>query len=231
MSPLRTQKKRSPGRPKENKLIRELKVKTWFAAVAKASGKTAYELEKEFAPSYVDREEFGKHRARLWDKYRLGKTMPTMRKTESGRRPVALLVEEVYPGTIVWLESPIWKLLDLGVEISMNDLRSIYESLDSTVAGLIIDEKKGQLFWRKQGLDPQEVITELYQLTAMDGLIALVCLWRESIICQQPKIYNLIITLFRCSLETHNQAIGKIMFSYTKLGNGKFKKIRRFNED
>jgi hypothetical protein len=107
-----SKKKRSAGRPKENKLIRELKVKTWFAAVAEASGKTAYELEKEFAPSYVDREEFGKHRARLWDKYRLGKTVPTIKETRGGRRPIALMVEEKYPGTIKWLQSNIWILAD-----------------------------------------------------------------------------------------------------------------------
>jgi hypothetical protein len=211
MGPLRTKKKRSPGRPKENKLIRELKVKTWFAAVAKASGKTAYELEKEFAPSYVDREEFGKHRARLWDKYRLGKTMPTMVKTESGRRPVALLVEEVYPGTIKWLESPIWELLDLDIELSMNDIRSIYESLDLRIAELIIDDKKGQLFWRKQEPDPSKLIVELHRTGTIDSLTALVCLWRESILCQQSLLHMLILRHLRTSVAGFPQTIVKAL--------------------
>jgi hypothetical protein len=209
MSPLRTEKKRSPGRPKENKLIRELKVKTWFAAVAEASGKTAYELEKEFAPSYVDRDEFGKHRARLWDKYRLGKTMPTMSKTKSGRRPIALLVEEKYPDTLKWLQSPIWMLLDLDIELSMNDLRSIYESLDSKIAELIIEDKKGHLFWRKHEPNPYNLIAELYRTRTIDGLIALACLWRESIICQQPLLYRAIIKQLRTSATNFPKAIAK----------------------
>jgi hypothetical protein len=211
MSPLRTKKKRSPGRPKENKLIRELKVKTWFAAVAKASGKTAYELEKEFAPSYVDREEFGKRRARLWDKYRLGKTMPTMTKTESGRRPVALLVEEAYPGTLQWLESPIWMLLDLDIDLNMNDLRSIYESLDPMVAELIIEDKKGQLFWRKYDSDPDQLVAKLHHAGTMDGLIAIVCLWRESILCQQFPLHNAIQKHFKTSIAGFPQVIVKAL--------------------
>lgn len=210
MSPLRTQKKRSPGRPKENKLIRELKVKTWFAAVAKASGKTAYELEKEFAPSYVDREEFGKHRARLWDKYRLGKTMPTMTKTERGRRPIALHVEEKYPGTMKWLQSPIWGLLDMDTEVSMSNLRSIYESLHPRIAELIIDKKKGPLFWRKHESDPDKLILELHQTGSIDGLIALVCLWRESILCQHYSLHIAILKQLKTSAAGFQNAIAKL---------------------
>lgn len=215
MGPLRTQKKRSPGRPKENKLIRELKVKTWFAAIAEASGKTAYELEKEFAPSYVDREEFGKHRARLWDKYRLGKAMPTVNEKEGGRRPIALLVEEKYPGTLKWLQSPIWMLLDLDIELSMNDLRSIYESLDPRIARLIINDKKESLFWRKQGFDFDKLVTELHQTGTVDGLIALVCLWRESILCQQSALYKAILEHFSTSITGFPKAICRVLL-FTK---------------
>lgn len=211
MSRLRTEKKQSRGRPKENKLIRELKVKTWFAAVAEASGKTAYELEKEFAPSYVDREEFGKHRARLWDKYRLGKTVPTMTEAEGGRRPIALLVEEKYPGTLKWLQNPIWILLDLDIDVNMNDLRSIYESLDPMVAELIIENNKGQLFWRKYDSDPDQLVAKLHQAGTMDGLIGLVCLWRESIICQQLQLHAAIHRLFRTSISSFPKAIAKAM--------------------
>lgn len=206
-----SKKKRSAGRPKENKLIRELKVKTWFTAVAKASGKTAYELEKEFAPSYVDKDGFGKHRARLWEKYRLGKTVPTMIKTESGRRPIALLVEEKYPGTLKWLESPIWKLLDLNIEITMTGLRSIYESLHPEIAGLIINDKKGQLFWRKHESDPDKLIAELHRVGTMDGLIALACLWRESIICQQYSLHISIVKHFKTSGNKFPEVLAKKM--------------------
>jgi hypothetical protein len=216
MTPLQPKKKRSAGRPKENKLLRELKVKTWFNAVAEASGKTAYELEKEFSPTYVDRDKFHKQRSRLWEKYRTGKVMPTMKETKGGRRPVALMVEERYPGTIKWLQSPIWELLDLEIEINMNNLRSIYEYLDPEITTLIIDDKNEQLFWRKHHHDPERLVAMLHQVMTMDTLIALVCLWRESIICQQPKLYNSVITFFRCSSGILVEAIGKVMLSYTK---------------
>lgn len=206
-----SKKKRSAGRPKENKLIRELKVKTWFQAVAKVSGKTAYELEKEFAPSYVDREGFGKRRARLWEKYRLGKTMPTVTKTEGGRRPIALLVEEKYPGTLKWLECPIWKLLDLDIEVSMKDLRLIYESLAPEIASLLIDTRKGQLFWRKHESHPDELITVLHQKGTVDGLIAIVCLWRESILCQQSPLYKAVFGHFKTSVAGFPEAIVKVL--------------------
>lgn len=216
MAPLQPKKKRSAGRPKENKLLRELKVKTWFNAVAEASGKTAYELEKEFSPTYVDRDKFHKQRSRLWEKYRTGKVMPTMKETKGGRRPIALMVEEAYPGTIKVLQSPIWILMDLEIEVTMNDLRSIYESLDSRIAALIIDDTKGKFFWRRHHPDPDKPIMILHQMRVMDGLIALVGLWRESLICQQFILHTAIIRQFKTSTTGFPKAIAKTMLDYQK---------------
>jgi hypothetical protein len=219
MSPLRTQKKRSPGRPKENKLIRELKVKTWFAAVAEASGKTAYELEKEFAPSYVDREEFGKHRARLWDKYRLGKSMPTFKEKQGGRRPIALLVEDSYPGTLQWLISPMWQVLDLEIEITMMDLRVIYESLPAELSGFIIEENRTGKFWRK-GMDSSiPLISMLTDQESIEAATAVVCLWRESLISQQKNLYDAIFLTIKQWLNSkpiraHLQSIALVIMKY-----------------
>jgi hypothetical protein len=209
MSPLRTQKKRSPGRPKENKLIRELKVKTWFAAVAEASGKTAYELEKEFAPSYVDREEFGKHRARLWDKYRLGKTMPTIGEKIGGRRPIALLVEDRYPGTLRWLTNPIWLLADANVEVSMNDLKEIYESLGSEIKSLVIepDAGKDKFFWRRQSPDFKTQVREISKSKSVDSFIAILCLYRETLIRQQKDHLNIVLKYFEQLIDTQDKSI------------------------
>jgi hypothetical protein len=199
MSPLRTQKKRSPGRPKENKLIRELKVKTWFAAVAEASGKTAYELEKEFAPSYVDREEFGKHRARLWDKYRLGKTMPTIKERKGGRRPIALLVEDKYPGTLQWLISPIWNLADPSVLVTMEDLYGIYQSLESRIKSLLIEEEllnKPKVFWKKSYENHHDIVSQISKSIELGAFTAMLCLLRESILCQQQERYIMNLRYF-----------------------------------
>ena len=199
MNPLQPQKKRSPGRPKENKLLRELKVKTWFNAVAEASGKTAYQLEKEFSPSYVDREKFNKQRSRLWEKYRLGKTMPTMKEIKGGRRPVALLVEDKYPGTLKWLTSPIWTLADPDIDITMEYLRSVYESLYPQIRSMLIEDtiNKPRVFWRKHCDDYKRLISEIVVLNGLDGFIALLCLLRESIVCQRHDRFELTIGVFK----------------------------------
>lgn len=190
MSVSQLPKKRSAGRPKENKLIRELKVKTWFNAVSEASGKTAYELEREFAPSYVDRNNFDKQRARLWEKYRLGQTMPTMKVIEGGRRPVALLVEEKYPGTLKWLTHPIWRVLDLDVEVTMMDLRDIYESLPAELSGLVLEKKRTRLFWRKSMDSSISIISMVCDQNSIEAATALACLWRESLIAQHRALYE-----------------------------------------
>jgi hypothetical protein len=194
MTPLQPQKKRSAGRPKENKLLRELKVKTWFSAVAEASGKTAYELEKEFAPSYVDRDKFHKQRSRLWEKYRTGKIVPTMKETKGGRRPIALMVEEKYPGTLQWLTSPIWKLADPDAEITMDYLRSVYESFEPEMRALFIKEKpEHRLFWRVPFSANKSLLDEVSTSKGITRLIALLCLMRESILLQEEPFFKLIM--------------------------------------
>lgn len=195
------QKKRSAGRPKENELLRELKVKTWFNAVAEASGKTAYELEKEFSPSYVDKGKFHKQRSRLWEKYRTGKIVPTMKETQGGRRPIALMVEEKYPGTLQWLTSPIWTLADPDAEITMDYLRTVYESLDPALSSKLLEDAtvKPTVFWRKLPTDFGQLVEEIVQLKTVDGLIALLCMLRESLLCQQENHFKLIVKCFKAS--------------------------------
>ncbi len=211
MTPLQPQKKRAAGRPKENNLLRELKVKTWFNAVAEASGKTAYELEKEFSPSYVDRDKFHKQRSRLWEKYRTGKIVPTMKEREGGRRPVALLVEEKYPGTLKWLTSPIWTLADPDAEITMDYLRSVYESLVPDVQSILIEPQDvcASGFWRRQSDDFQLQLDAIVSIKHIDGITALIGLLRESFICQQKDRYEQVEnTLKGLKLKNNREFIG-----------------------
>lgn len=198
MTPLQPKKKRSAGRPKENELLRELKVKTWFNAVAEASGKTAYELEKEFSPSYVDKGKFHKQRSRLWEKYRTGKIVPTMKESKGGRRPIALMVEEKYPGTLQWLTSPIWTLADPDAEITMDYLRSVYESLDVEIHKYLIEDvtDKDLIFWRKPCADYSKLLADISAANSIDSFIALLCLLRESIICQQQDRFGIVMEYF-----------------------------------
>ncbi len=188
-------KRRSPGRPKENKAIRELKVKAWFNAVAEASGKTAYELEKEFAPSYVDRTKFTKQRSRLWEKYRLGKTMPTVKEKKRGRRPIAILVEEKYPGTLKWLVHPVWSILDMEADIGMTEIKHAYQQLGPEVGQLILESDDRKIrtgFWKKSYTDINEVIASLHSTGTESAYMALIVMLRESLICQRDVDYQLL---------------------------------------
>ncbi|CAG0979290.1 hypothetical protein MTYP_01666 [Methylophilaceae bacterium] len=218
MTPLQPQKKRSAGRPKENKLLRELKVKTWFNAVAEASGKTAYQLEKEFAPSYVDRDKFHKQRSRLWEKYRTGKIVPTMKETKGGRRPIALMVEEKYPGTLRWLAHPLWRILDLDAEITMMDLRVVYESLPAELSDLILEKERTGLFWRKSIDSSIPHITMLCDQKSIEAATVLVCLWRESLISQQKYLYDAILVAIKlwrkANQSSHIQSITTILIKF-----------------
>lgn len=188
-------RKRSVGRPKTNKALQKLRVQTWFNAVAEASGKTAYELEKEFAPSTVDRENFNKQRARLWEKYRLGKTMPTIKDKKGGKKGTAQLVEEKYPGTLKVLQDPIWTIADATIAITMKDLKQIYISLEHPIKSLFVEDGDltNRLFWKKPCDDIEHPLQVLSNLKSMSALTGLLCLLRESLLCQQESNYKKIV--------------------------------------
>lgn len=188
-------KKRSVGRPKKNKALQQLRVQTWFNAVAEASGKTAYELEKEFAPSILVRENFNKHRARLWEKYRLGKTMPTIKEKKGGRKGIAQLVEEKYPGTLKVLQDPIWTIADVTAPVTIHDLKQVYLSLEHPIKSLFVEDGDltNRLFWKKPCDDVESLLQTLSNLQSMSALTGLLCLLRESLLCQQESNYKKIV--------------------------------------
>ncbi|MBF4989467.1 hypothetical protein [Methylophilus sp. 14] len=194
MAEAKTVKKRSVGRPKKNKALQQLRVQTWFNAVAEASGKTAYELEKEFAPSTVDRENFNKQRARLWEKYRLGKTMPTIKEKKGGRKGIAQLVEEKYPGTIHWLTDEFFDLANMDKELTMKFVREVFESLPEDIRKYIVSENANAstLFWRKQHITETAFYEGLVRNPSPQAFIAILALLREALICQNKTSFNLI---------------------------------------
>jgi len=173
-------------------------VQTWFNAVAEASGKTAYELEKEFAPSTVDRENFNKQRARLWEKYRLGKTMPTIKEKKGGRKGIAKLVDDKYPTTLQLLEHPLWNLLDKTYDFTMNDFKNHYEELDPVLALLFINQNsKGKFFWKNQEIDYRVRLEEVSKHASLDSITAIFIMMREALYCQNNQLFILIIDFIK----------------------------------
>jgi hypothetical protein len=212
-------RKRSVGRPKTNKALQKLRVQTWFNAVAEASGKTAYELEKEFAPSTVDREDFNKQRARLWEKYRLGKTMPTIKDKKGGKKGTAQLVEEKYPDTLEVLQDPIWILADANIQMGMDDLKVIYLTLEDEIKSLLLEDGDltEVLFWRKPCDNYQQLLDMIIEQPSPGALKALLCLLRESIICLQKNQYaktlsNLKTLSLTKSMNTESIKLAKIAY-------------------
>jgi len=185
--------KRSVGRPKKNKALQQLRVQTWFNAVAEASGKTAYELEKEFAPSTVDRENFNKQRARLWEKYRLGKTVPTIKEKKGGRKGIAQLVEEKYPGTLKWLEHPIWTFANPDIEISTQDLRAAYVEIQRDLGTTLINQQTSSFFWRELSLEDSLKLIEHKKYVNFNDIFFMVSLIREAIISQRRELFEKVI--------------------------------------
>lgn len=214
MAEAKTVKKRSVGRPKKNKALQQLRVQTWFNAVAEASGKTAYELEKEFAPSTVDRENFNKQRARLWEKYRLGKTMPTIKEKKGGKKGIAQLVEEKYPGTLKVLEDPIWTLLSPNSVMTMDYIKNIYFSLGPDVRKLLVNEESN-IFWRKSCEDFNDLLKLLSGSLSTDSFRALSCLLREALICQQKENFTSIIKCFKSMLQ--KKEVNKLTTDLSKI--------------
>lgn len=194
MIKVKAAEKKPVGRPKIDKLLKKFRVQTWFNAVAEASGKTAYELEKEFAPSILVRENFNKQRARLWEKYRLGKTMPTIKEKKGGRKGIAQLVEEKYPGTIHWLTDEFFDLANMDKEITMKFVREVFESLPSEIRRYIILENaiSSSLFWRKQFIPEPAFYEGLVRNPSPHAFIALLALLREALICQNELSFNII---------------------------------------
>lgn len=181
------------GRPKKNKLITSLKVRTWFHAVAMASGRSAYELEREFSPAYLaDDEEYAKRRPRLWEKYRQGAIEPSSKPIKGSVKSIAERVEEVYPGTIYWLQSPLWTLSNFDYPITMAELKDIYHSLDPTISKHLAFEgspDRNQVFWRNFENSKIDDISTIYHVGGIESVIALLGIIRESIICQEVDMY------------------------------------------
>lgn len=164
--------------------LRKLRIQTWFQAVADASRKNAYQLEAEFSPNYLVGAKFHKGRSRIWAKYQRGESMPTFKEKSGGRKPIALIVEEKYPGTLKWLTHPIWELADPFIDFNMQDLKPIYESLPEKYRSYLIEENhEHPYFWRKQNDDLELMLDVFSEDKSVDDLTALICLYRESVIC------------------------------------------------
>jgi hypothetical protein len=95
--------KNKMGRPRKD-TVDKYRVQTWFKFVSGNSERTAYQLEKEFSPEKFKTDLNGNiSHPCLWGKYRVGKVTPGAALIDK--------VDKKYPGSLFWLNHPIWILL------------------------------------------------------------------------------------------------------------------------
>jgi hypothetical protein len=187
-----------PGQPKINQELKRLKAQTWFKVVAEISGKSAYELEKEFCDQKLLLwGDFNKSRPRLWEKYKSGKAIPRFNITYDKKIPTAILVEKKYPNTIKWLNGPLWDLANIDHEHTMTNIRKIYASLPQEITFNLIheDDKHDRYFWRKRDNNLKTFYKSLASSKSPVAFITLLCLYREFLICQDKPNFNFISSL------------------------------------
>lgn len=162
------------GRPKRTELD-SLRVMVWYQAVAEASGKSAYALEKEFSPSYRQ-QEFRSSSA--WGKYRQGAALPSHPAAGLG---LVDRVECAYPGTAHYYRSPIWRALENDPDRPLThiELRTLFEQLPVDMREVLLQPFPGNRFWRKT-TDAVDLEPLLLGRPSMDGVAACVCLAREA---------------------------------------------------
>lgn len=183
--------RRARGRPRKSE-ITKLKVMSWFNAVAQASGKSAAELEREFAIEGRIKIEDGKEmRPCLWDKYRRGEVEPSLIPPKGRSISVVQAVENKYSGTAMWLKLPIWTLLDFNHPLSIDELRKTYESMPAEIRGLILKESAldGDIFWRKW--TDEDVLREcINSATEIEKLTMAIALVREAALFQMEDVFE-----------------------------------------
>lgn len=223
MNLLSPKKTGRPGQPKINRELKRLKAQTWFKVVAEISGKSAYELEREFCDiKFLKRGDFNKRRPRLWEKYKSGKAIPRFNAIFDKKKPIAILVEEKYPHTIKWLNGPLWDLANVDNKLTMSDIRKVYASLPEEVRYQFINQNNehDNYFWRKRDGNDHAFYRNLALSSSPIAFISLLCVYREFLLCQDKTnfefIFNLLVGISESKFDHYpipSREIAKLMIS------------------
>lgn len=159
--------------------IRRLRVKVWFHAVQQKSGLSIQELEEKFS-SRMSNEGW---KSGIWSRYKNGNVTPRTRKGAKGQDGLAQRVEVVYPGTQVWLEHRIWRVLDQA-PMDLSEIRKRFDELEPPLHEIFVENPiAGGRFWRTTVwlANGMPLITDRRPL---DKLYVLLLLLKEAETCQ-----------------------------------------------
>jgi hypothetical protein len=178
-------------RYKEDPEIREMRIQAWFGAVSAASGLTPRELETVFG----ERKQVGKvKRSCVWDKYRRGEVAPRSGTRSYGRLNLVERVEAAYPGTAIWLTTPLWRLADKA-PMEMREVRRVYESLPPLLRSIFVaspSEANG-IFWRRP-VEIDHVCEILLRLRDQDALVAMLAMVKEAEVVQDQLFFSAVVS-------------------------------------
>lgn len=166
----------------EDPKIRTLRIRTWYSAVALASGMTPRELELQFADRSPERPV--SPRSCIWDKYRRGEVEPRSGLKRSGKQSLVERVEERYPGTSQWLSSPLWRLADRA-PMPMDEIRQVFEQMPALIRDIFIVQPKPDKdqFWRRP-VDEEHACEILRRMANADAFVATLAMVKEAEITQ-----------------------------------------------
>lgn len=160
----------------EDREIRAQRAHIWVRSVRIRSKLSLIELEALFTDSKSDDETA---RSCLWDKYNKGDVIPRIGVKPGGGLHLASRVEEAYPGTLQWLTSPMWRLIDKA-PMSMMEIKETYENLPTLFRSIFIeaDYKTKGIFWRRM-VNVQKCIETLKKFDDLNAFIALLIMVKE----------------------------------------------------
>jgi uncharacterized protein (DUF433 family) len=170
----------------EDITIRQVRVRTWVRAVRLASGLSLIELEKQFSDPKA---KVKTPRSCIWDKYARGDVAPRIGKNPNGKLHLASRIDKAYPGTLRWLNSPMWRLIDKA-PMSMIEIKAIYDGMPYLFKSIFVEptHKTKGLFWRRY-VELQPCIETLYKMEELQAFIALLTMVKEAEVKQDQETH------------------------------------------
>lgn len=161
------------GRPAREPL-EAARTALWYDRVLEQSEWTEYKLEVTFDD--VKRVGGKKHKGSRWNKYKFGRASPG--------RDLLLRVDEMFPGTLLSYDSPMWTLA-IRSTIASNELRGLIELLPKRIASALVDRESppDSAFWMRNDASHRDMIRSMLELGradvpghsgAVSGLLALI---------------------------------------------------------
>lgn len=230
-------KSTQPMDPAEaSRTLKRIQVQTWFLAVAKASGKTAAALEREFheidqhgSENHADGEggklprvedDARRMRSKLpagcWHRYKHGVVSPRSGDRPDGKPGLVERVDQRYPGTARVFHSALWRVADYA-PMEMSEIRKVFEGFPEGIRSYFVvpPGAPNEIFWRHRGenewigklTDSGSGVGQLSDCLPMDHLTAMLALIKEAETTQDPWKHAYWVRIAKRWMATRDETI------------------------